>query len=130
MMVAVTDDLAARLGAHRDDSFCYLTTRGRVTGRPHEIEIWFALDGTTLYLLAGGRDRSDWARNLLVDAGVTLRLGSSRYSGAARVVAADTEEDERARTLVYDKYACSYGGDLVRWRARALPVAVDVTAIA
>jgi hypothetical protein len=22
-----------------DDDFCYLTTRGRVSGRPHEIEI-------------------------------------------------------------------------------------------
>jgi hypothetical protein len=27
-----------------DEEFCYLTTTGRVTGRPHEIEIWFALE--------------------------------------------------------------------------------------
>ena len=27
----------------RDDS-CYLTPKGRRTGRPHEIEIWFAVD--------------------------------------------------------------------------------------
>jgi hypothetical protein len=23
--------------------FCYLTTAGRVSGRPHSVEIWFAL---------------------------------------------------------------------------------------
>ena len=42
----------------KDEDFCYLTTRGRVTGRPHEIEIWFAVDGDTVYLLSGGGDRS------------------------------------------------------------------------
>ncbi len=37
-----------------DDDFCYLTTTGRVTARRHTIEIWFALNGRTLYMLAGG----------------------------------------------------------------------------
>ena len=50
--------------ASAEDDFCYLTTRGRVTGEPHEIEIWFAIHGDTLYLLAGAGDRSDWVRNL------------------------------------------------------------------
>ena len=27
---------------HAGEQFCYLTTTGRVTGRPHEVEIWFA----------------------------------------------------------------------------------------
>ena len=31
------------LRALADEDFCYLTTTGRVTGRPHEIEIWFSL---------------------------------------------------------------------------------------
>jgi len=47
-----------------DERVCYLTTRGRVSGRPRRIEIWFALDGDTLYLLSGGRERSDWVKNL------------------------------------------------------------------
>ena len=25
------------------ESYCYLTTRGRVTGQPHTIEIWFGM---------------------------------------------------------------------------------------
>ena len=50
-----------------DDDYCYLTTRGRVTGNDHEIEIWYARDGDTLYLLAGAGDASDWVRNLQAD---------------------------------------------------------------
>jgi hypothetical protein len=34
---------------------CYLTTTGRVSGRPHTIEIWFALQDRTLYVLSGWR---------------------------------------------------------------------------
>jgi deazaflavin-dependent oxidoreductase (nitroreductase family) len=107
------------------EPFCYLTTRGRVTGRPHRIEIWFALDGETLYLLSGGRGRSDWVKNLSRTPEVTVELGHEVFAGRARIVA-DPEEDERARALVHDKYAGSYGGDLSRWRRSALPVAVDL----
>jgi len=39
----------------KDEDFCHLTTTGRNSGRPHTIEIWFALHGQTLYMLAGGR---------------------------------------------------------------------------
>jgi hypothetical protein len=45
--------------------FCYLTTTGRVSGRPHTIELWFALKGPTLYVLSGGGDRSGWRRSAL-----------------------------------------------------------------
>jgi hypothetical protein len=42
------------------------------------------------------------------------------------VIEAGSEEEERARTLVHDKFAPRYSGDLTEWRDRALPVAVDV----
>jgi deazaflavin-dependent oxidoreductase (nitroreductase family) len=107
------------------EPFCYLTTRGRVTGRPHRIEIWYALEGGTLYLLSGGRERSDWVKNLRRTPGVTVELGGQLFAGRARIVD-DPDEEEHARTLVHDKYAESYGGDLSRWRRSALPVAVDL----
>jgi deazaflavin-dependent oxidoreductase (nitroreductase family) len=110
---------------HADEPFCYLTTRGRVSGRPHRIEIWFALDGPTLYLLSGGQDRSDWVRNVRKTPEVTVELGADVFAGRARMVA-DAAEDERARALVHDKYAGGYGGDLTRWRRSALPVAIDL----
>jgi deazaflavin-dependent oxidoreductase (nitroreductase family) len=109
--------------------FCYLTTTGRVSGRPHTIEIWFALDGRTLYLLSGGGDRSDWVRNLQASPGVTVRIGrrdTPGLAGRARVVAPGTDEDELARRLVTDKYQPGYGEDLSGWRRSSLPVAVDL----
>ena len=107
------------------EPFCYLTTRGRVSGRPHRIEIWFALDGDTLYLLSGGRERSDWVKNLRQTPQVTVELATGVFTGRARVVE-DADEDGRARTLVHGKYAGSYGGDLTRWQRHALPIAVDI----
>lgn len=107
------------------EPYCYLTTRGRVTGRPHRIEIWFALAGDTIYLLSGGGGRSDWVKNLRRTPEVTVELGGRAFSGHARVVE-DAEEEERARALVHGKYAESSGGDLSRWRRSALPVAVDL----
>jgi deazaflavin-dependent oxidoreductase (nitroreductase family) len=108
-----------------DEQYCYLTTRGRRSGRPHRIEIWFAIHEATLYMLSGGRERSDWVRNLQAEPAVGVELGGTCFRGRARVVS-DPAEDERARALVHGKYARTYAGDLSRWRRAALPVAVDL----
>ena len=107
-------------------SFCYLTTVGRVTGRPREIEIWFALEGETLYMLSGGRDRSNWVRNLIREPAVTVRVGGEAFVGRARIVSPETDEDELARRLLVDKYA--RGRELDGWMRDGLPVAVDLQA--
>jgi deazaflavin-dependent oxidoreductase (nitroreductase family) len=104
--------------------FCYLTTAGRRTGKPHEIEIWFALHEETVYLLSGGGDRSDWVRNLMVSPTVTLRIGDRERLTEARVVK-DAEEDALARRLLLEKYQPRDAGDLTSWGAGALPVAVS-----
>ena len=104
--------------------FCYVTTTGRRTGNPHTIEIWFALDGRTLYLLAGGGETSDWVRNIREDGAVGLRLGDDDYIALARVVE-DPGEDRKARDLVFEKYSRT-NDDLEEWRERSLPVAIDL----
>lgn len=104
--------------------FCYLTTTGRVTGRPHRIEIWFALWDGVIYLLSGGRDESDWVRNLLAAPVVRVELGGEVRTTTARVVVAGTDEDALARRLLVDKYQPGYGEDLRGWGRSALPVAV------
>ncbi len=107
------------------EQYCYLTTRGRVSGRAHRIEIWFAIDKGTLYMLSGGGARSDWVKNLLVKPAVTIEVGTGRFRGDARVIS-EPDEDELARSLLYDKYASSYSGDLNSWRRSALPIAVEL----
>ncbi len=106
------------------EDFCYLTTTGRVTGRPHEIEIWFAVEGRTLYMLSGGRDRSDWVKNLRRNPEVMVRIASERFDGRARTVE-DPKEDALARRLLVEKYERT-PGHLANWRRTALPVAVDL----
>ncbi|HET9475988.1 MAG TPA: nitroreductase family deazaflavin-dependent oxidoreductase [Dehalococcoidia bacterium] len=104
--------------------FCYITTTGRVTGRPHEIEIWFGAKGATIYMLSGGGDRSDWVRNIVASPAVRVRIGEREFEGRGRVVT-DASEDAQARRLLLEKYAPTYSGDLDEWGRTALPVAID-----
>jgi len=109
-----------------DVDVCYLTTRGRVSGRPHTIEIWFALHGHTLYLLSGAREGADWVKNVLRFPAVQVKIKGALFSGQAHLVS-DPEEDSMARTLLYDKYTHRSGDDLHDWSRSALPVAVHLT---
>jgi deazaflavin-dependent oxidoreductase (nitroreductase family) len=104
--------------------FCYLTTTGRASGQAHRIEIWFALNEGNVYLLSGGRERSDWVRNLAASPGVTLELGQERRETTARVVEAGTEEDALARRLLVEKYRPGYDGDLTGWGRDSLPIVI------
>ena len=107
--------------------YCYVTTTGRRTERPHRIEIWYADAPNrpgTIYLLAGGRHRSDWVRNLVEDPRCTVEIDGVTYEGTGHIVE-HTAEDEPARAAVYDKYAPT-NPDLDGWRIEALPVAIDL----
>jgi deazaflavin-dependent oxidoreductase (nitroreductase family) len=108
-----------------DEQYCYLTTTGRVSGEPREIEIWFAIDNETVYMLSGGRDRSNWVRNLIAEPRVSVSIGDQAFPGRARVVD-DRDEDALARWLLFEKYSGGYSGDLSNWRDTALPIAVDL----
>ena len=104
--------------------YCYLTTTGRVTGKPHRIEIWFALKDSTIYILAGGRYRSDWVKNVIRQPHVDVTIGAEAFDGTARVVDGGAE-DALARRLLLEKYAKG-DADLADWGRTALPVAIDL----
>ncbi len=75
--------------------YCYITTTGRVTGKPHTIEIWFGLEGRTLYVLAGGGQRADFVRNAMKQPNVTVRIGTRRsreLTATARIVTTKRED--------------------------------------
>ena len=65
------------------EDYCYLTTTGRVSGKPHTIEIWFSLEAGVLYLLAGSRERADWVRNLRRAPSVQVRIRDVTYNATA-----------------------------------------------
>lgn len=109
-----------------DDDYAYLTTTGRVSGRPHEIEIWYERHGDTLWFLAGGGHGSDWVRNLRAAARCTLRLGADGVARPGTARFPTDHEERRARDAVFAKYQARNHGDLSSWRERALVVAVDL----
>lgn len=108
-----------------DDDYCYLTTIRRVSGGPHTIEIWFGLTGSTLYMLSGNGESSDWVRNLRRSPIVGVRIRDVEYPGTARDVR-DGDEDGHARALLVGKYQPRYSGELAEWGRTSLPVAVDL----
>ncbi|MFN8517527.1 MAG: nitroreductase family deazaflavin-dependent oxidoreductase [Chloroflexia bacterium] len=119
------------LRAYDTEQFCYLTTTGRITGRPHEIEIWFAFPpdptSATLYLMSGGRDRSDWVKNLLHNPRVAVRFADSTWTGTARVIPPHTDEDTLTRHLLCAKYQNWHPGQpLSDWGQTALPIAITL----
>jgi deazaflavin-dependent oxidoreductase (nitroreductase family) len=110
-----------------DEDFCYVTTTGRRSGRPHTIEIWFAVDGDAVYLLSGGGDRADWVRNLRADPHIGLRIDELEWEARARVVT-DPDQDARARRLLAGKYQDWHEGEVLSgWARTALPVAIEVS---
>jgi deazaflavin-dependent oxidoreductase (nitroreductase family) len=112
------------LAAHAGDGLCHLQTTGRTSGRPRTIEIWFGTDGERIYLLAGGRHRAHWVRNLVADPSVRVRIGGQTLAGTARVIEGE-ERDELARQLLAAKYqGWSVGRAMSSWAAGSLPVEI------
>ena len=107
------------------DDYCYLTTTGRRTGRPHRIEIWYAAHDDTLYLLSGGRTSSDWVQNLQAEPEVRVELDGVTRTARGRVLE-DGDEADRARSMVFAKYDPRSEDDLRPWRDASLPVALDL----
>lgn len=111
-----------------NEEYCHLTTTGRRSGRPHEIEIWFGARDGVVYLLSQGGTQADWVRNLLADDQVRLRISSHTWDTTARLVV-EPEEEAVARRLLAAKYqGWSPGEPFSDWAATALPVALDVEA--
>jgi deazaflavin-dependent oxidoreductase (nitroreductase family) len=122
-------DITTLLSQLSAEEYCYLTTTGRVSGKPHEIEIWFGAQNSTVYLLSGSA-KSDWVRNLLKDLAVRVRIAKHNFTGTARVVT-DQEEELGARYLVAGKYQeWEEGRTLSEWARTALPVAIDLKFVA
>ena len=121
------NDVTKLLSSLSAEEYCYLTTIGRVTGKPHEIEIWFAVHDNSLHLMAGGKYQSDWVKNLLKNPSVNIRISSQTFAGTARIVSDETEE-MKVRYALAEKYQeWEEGRTLSSWAKTALPVAVDIS---
>jgi len=91
--------------------FLYLTTSGRISGQPREIEIWFTEHGGRFYLIAEHRERANWVRNIQAQPRVKVRVGDRQFEATARVVHDDREPELTAdvKALSDAKYGWSNG---------------------
>ena len=78
--------------------FLYLTTTGRRSGLPREIEIWFTEREGHYYLIAEHREHAHWVRNIQAQSRVRARVGERRFEGTARLVN-DESEPELSRAV-------------------------------
>ena len=91
--------------------FLYVTTTGRRTGLPREIEIWFTERDGRFYIIAEHPDRANWVRNIRANPHVHVRIGDRRFEGVARVVDDDREPElaPAVKALSDAKYGWSDG---------------------
>ena len=85
---SLKDNEFTKAAAH--EQYLYLTTRGRKTGRPREIEIWFTFQEPFFYVIAEYAT-SHWLQNLKAHPAVQLRIAGKSFAGRARVLSAEAD---------------------------------------
>ncbi|MGD0514371.1 MAG: nitroreductase family deazaflavin-dependent oxidoreductase [Terriglobales bacterium] len=74
------------------EQYLYLTTRGRSSGLPREIEIWFTHRDGRFYLIAE-YPASHWLRNLQAHPEAQVRLAGEKFATRARILSPETDTD-------------------------------------
>ena len=82
--------------------YLYLTTLGRVTGQPREIEIWFVESQGNFYTLAEHFHDAHWVNNIERNPRVHVRVGDREFAATARVL---DEQRDRATWLTAQRLA-------------------------
>ncbi len=101
----------AKRAAPKATQYLYLTTTGRRSGRPRQIEIWFTRRGRRYYLIAEHRERAQWVRNLKLAPRVGVRVGRRAFAAQARLVDAKSEPElaRAVKKLSEQKYGWGNG---------------------
>jgi deazaflavin-dependent oxidoreductase (nitroreductase family) len=94
-----------------DEQVLYLTTIGRTTGLPREIEIWFVVCHERFYLFAETGEAAGWVKNIRRNPRVTVRIGERQSDATARVLNrhADRKLWDEAAAIADRKYGWGEG---------------------
>jgi deazaflavin-dependent oxidoreductase (nitroreductase family) len=96
------------MAAREPEQFLYVTTTGRKSGEPREIEIWFTEHEGRYYIIAEHGSRANWVRNILANADVHVRVVGRDFAATARVLS-DNYDIEMARLRSREKYGWGDG---------------------
>ena len=69
-----------------DEKVLHLTTIGRRTGVPRELEIWFVVYRDRFYLFAETGEAAAWVKNVRRNREVVVRIAERQISARARVL--------------------------------------------
>ena len=94
-----------------NDKYIYLTTKGRKTGKPHTVELWYATFNEKIYLSHEG-GYTDWMRNIKKDSQIKFKIGKNEFTGKAQIVKNKKEFNEGKHTL-YFKYKGNASDEVV-----------------
>ena len=75
-----------------DLPYLYLTTTGRKTGLPREIEIWFVQRVDRFYIFAEHGHNAQWVKNIQHNPQVLVRVGETTWRATARVLERVTDD--------------------------------------
>jgi deazaflavin-dependent oxidoreductase (nitroreductase family) len=111
-----------------DRSVCDIETIGRTSGKPRQIEMWFAADPRRdrIYVLSGGRDRAHWVRNMRMNPSVRVRIADRWFAGTAMEIDGGPDDDLARRLLAAKYEGWSEAQGLSSWARNSLPVAIDL----
>ena len=93
----------SELGEVGSAKFIHLTSTGRKTGKPHTVELWFAVNDGRVYLSHEGEE-TDWMRNIKKNPKVIFEIGKKDFTGAARYLNDLENEAWTAKVALYEKY--------------------------
>src|SRR5215510_12080477 len=93
------------------DTYLYLTTIGRISGEPREIEIWFVESNDNFYILAEHFHNAQWVKNIKQNPRVHVRIGDREFDATARPLDEHRDRDASltAQRLASEKYGWGEG---------------------
>jgi deazaflavin-dependent oxidoreductase (nitroreductase family) len=102
------------MSVNPEPQFLYLTTIGRKSGKPHQIEIWFVKNADCYYMVTENPANTDWVKNILRNPAVMFSIGSrdaKAIEAKGRLVDAAAEPELAAAVteLMDAKYQWSDG---------------------
>jgi deazaflavin-dependent oxidoreductase (nitroreductase family) len=90
------------------EQYLYLTTRGRLSGLPRQIEIWFTEREGRFYVIAEYAT-SHWVRNIQANPDVKVGVSGEEFPARARIVAQDEGLYREIQELSRAKYGWGDG---------------------
>ena len=103
----------------------HVTTTGRKTGKPHTVELWFAVKDGKVYLSHEGSE-TDWMKNIRHSDRVSFEIAGKSFTGRARILEDGSEEAWEAEAALYEKYYGKASKEIIEdWFSLSKLIAVE-----